>query len=1549
MNENSHIHHKQSVKGSNQTNNIIGNEQDNSIIIQSPMKGLRSEMEGRTLKECVLWEIKELISQVLGIPKDKFYSDENLADYGFDSISLGEFSTVLNNKYSIDMTPDVFFGYPTVDRLSEYLLNKYNKEMEEFHLVGKREVDIEFKKPIDSISREIGNQRKNSGSMRTSKLVSSHRTDSIMTFEEIWQNTELVINEKSIRSIVIFVTNETSRQVIGKKIKQLSPDTELFFIRCGDHYEKKSTNSFTVNEGDKSGYITSFKEIKASVGNVDAVLYMWPIEDGKWITDPTGILYMLQGMAEARVKTKRVLIAGGYKDELERSHIESWIGIERSTGLIMPGTKISIVIANCEETGSVDWAELLWKELHATKAESVWYRGNRRKVSRIRPKQIEKNTKNVPLKKRGVYLLTGGVGGLGMIFSRWLAEKYHAKLILINRSSLESKKDKLKQLQDIGAEVLYFSADVCDSEQLKRAVQAGKERFGKIDGVIHAAGIEGKGSILEKSMEDYLRCLGPKVQGTLALEEALQGEKLDFMCYFSSSSAIIGDFGNCDYAVGNRFLMSYGTYRDKADYTGKTVVINWPLWKSEGMGFADEEGSKMYLKSSGQRFIESEEGTEIFEELLQQTNIQHLVMTGNKERIYKFLRLEEKSEVAVNKVKEKKKVMVSPGKGRKSEMKDWSIEQCVLWELKDAVNQILKVPKERMDVEENLADFGFDSISLIEFGNNISSRYKLNITPDVFFGYPTLKRLSGYLLDKYIREMEGYYKESEEKVNLKTKNVTNIIYTPDGKKKRNSRRKRFSNNSTIKEELDPIAIIGISGRFPEARNVAELWSILVDGREVIKEAPSLRTEWTKEDGKEKKFGVLPGIPEFEPSFFEISPREAMSMDPRQRLLLQETWRALEDAGYRSRSYDSKKVGMFVGIEEGDYKSLVDDEASITSNHNAILAARLSYFLDLEGPNMAINTACSSGLVALHQACQSLRNGECDTAIAAGANLMTTPGSYISMSKAGMLSEDNRCYAFDKRANGMVPAEAIAVVVLKRLSKAEADKNPVYATILGSGINYDGKTNGITAPSGPSQSNLIKEVYERFTINPQDMEYIVTHGTGTKLGDPVEINALAEAFKDFTEESSYCALTSVKPNIGHTLAASGIVSLISLVMSLKHETIPASINCEQLNDYIHWENSPFYVNRANREWKDRGGKKRLGAVSSFGMSGTNAHVVVQSYIPEEKERNHQTKSKEIPYYLLALSAKTPESLQQRIHDIKVIFERKQDMGPSELANISYTLMEGRQHFQYRCAIVVTDTKDAILLLGEAGSNGIGSNLFKGTVSRDFTAETAITKSVKELIERCQEVEGIPKTYKENIGKLAGYYCLGYEVSCEKLLSQVKPTKVNLPTYPFIKKEYWVNKKISRTLSKNNDYNQSIDVSKETREYSKVFFQQKQVEQKKDKIESKNEPTVKLKEVESLSSNERMITTKFTRIALNPLTVSSGFSSKDSLDIKNKKAVALLELPSQEKSIQNDKVEIPKEKLLKEVSKSLAEELYMEEEDIDLEKSFIELGLDSIVGV
>lgn len=753
-------------------------------------------------------------------------------------------------------------------------------------------------------------------------------------------------------------------------------------------------------------------------------------------------------------------------------------------------------------------------------------------------------------------------------------------------------------------------------------------------------------------------------------------------------------------------------------------------------------------------------------------------------------------------------IQVKSGKGRRPEMKGFTIKQCVIWELKHIISSILKIQEDKIDVTDSLESFGFDSINLVELAISVNDTYGLELTPDIFFSYPSIESFSGYLLEKETGLMNTFYMAEVNKVknpvSVLEKQGLGAVKTSPGPirdiPKQEIKKKSFGNRFAGNEKRqESIAVIGISGRFPGARNVDEFWDILQNGKEVISKVPKERTEWQglydhtdAETEAGRKMGVISGVDEFDPQFFEISPREAISMDPKQRLMLQEMWKALEDAGYSKDALENEKVGMFVGAEEGDYRELLDEEIGITSNHNAVLAARLAYFLNMKGPNMTINTACSSGLVALHQACLSIRNGECDTAVVAAANILTTPGSYLAMEKAGMLSKDGKCYAFDKRANGMVPAEAVAVVVLKRLDKAQQDKNPIYATVIGSGINYDGKTNGITAPSGNAQATLMKDVYDRFHVNPQDISYIVTHGTGTKLGDPIEINALSDAFKEYTQETEYCALTSTKSNIGHALAASGIVSFISLVLAMKKERIPASINCEQVNDYIHWKDSPFYINYKNKEWKDCNGKRRIGCVSAFGMSGTNAHVVLQSYSTKEEEKEYFSEQESKPGYMLVFSAKNEETLKNKISDFTHMLENREDISDGELSAISYTLMKGRQHFNYRCAFVVRDKADAVNILHGVLNDEKLPNVYFGKVGKEFVPNEIMADTIEELALNIAGGFSEPLKYQKMLLALAEFYCMGYDGFWNKLWAH-NIQLVHLPTYPFLKKHFWPNNK------------------------------------------------------------------------------------------------------------------------------------------------------------
>jgi acyl transferase domain-containing protein len=369
---------------------------------------------------------------------------------------------------------------------------------------------------------------------------------------------------------------------------------------------------------------------------------------------------------------------------------------------------------------------------------------------------------------------------------------------------------------------------------------------------------------------------------------------------------------------------------------------------------------------------------------------------------------------------------------------------------------------------------------------------------------------------------------------------------------------------------------------------------------------------------------------------------------------------------------------------------------------------------------------------------------------------------------------------------MVPGEAVVAVVLKTVSRAERDGDPIHAVIRASGINYDGKTNGITAPSGVSQAALLRAVYQHYRIQADDIDYIVTHGTGTKLGDPIEINALYDAFRHYTQKQAYCALTSTKTNLGHTLAASGLVSLISLVQALRHHTIPASLHCQQENDYINWKESPFYVNKASRAWQPVAGQTRIGAVSAFGISGTHAHMVVQSY-DQDQQANAAGSTRQAPSHLLVLSAKTEAGLHDKINDLVAVLQGKQ-WDRHSLSAMSYTLLEGRHHFQYRCAVVVEDRDHAIGLLQQAAGKEKLPNLLHGKVARDFAAQKMMQQYAQELVAQGTSLWEQKSPYQDLLLALADAYCQGYVLDWSGLYGDIKPRRISLPTYPFAKERY-----------------------------------------------------------------------------------------------------------------------------------------------------------------
>lgn len=529
---------------------------------------------------------------------------------------------------------------------------------------------------------------------------------------------------------------------------------------------------------------------------------------------------------------------------------------------------------------------------------------------------------------------------------------------------------------------------------------------------------------------------------------------------------------------------------------------------------------------------------------------------------------------------------------------------------------------------------------------------------------------------------------------------------------------------------EPIAVIGMGCRLPgEANDPEAFWRLLSEGVDAITEIPPSR--WDVDAFYDSKIavagkmytrsgGFLDQVDLFDPEFFGISPREAVGIDPQQRLLLEVSWEALEHAGLAPDKLVGSQTGVFTGICFNDYAQLglysgdvnTIDPYNVTGNGQSIIAGRISYVLGLEGPSMALDTACSSSLLAIHLACQSLRLGECNLALAGGVNLMLRPEVTVGFSQLHALAPDGRCKTFDASANGYARGEGSAVVVLKRLSDALADGDRILALVRGSAVNHDGRSNGLTAPNGAAQEAVIRQALASANLEPTDISYVEAHGTGTSLGDPIEVQALGSVLGNRSEP---LMVGSVKTNFGHLESAAGIAGFIKVVLALQHEAIPPHLHFSEPSPYIPWHEWPITVPTSLTPWVSNGSPRRAG-LSSFGMSGTNAHLILQEAPKTQPDSiksdlNTQTTAESGRLHLLTLSAKTEEAL----HDLLGQYEKHLAANPSlRLEDLCFTANGGRAHFEHRLAILTDSTADLAQKVQTRQAGKKNSRTFQGQI-------------------------------------------------------------------------------------------------------------------------------------------------------------------------------------------------------------------------------------------
>lgn len=493
-----------------------------------------------------------------------------------------------------------------------------------------------------------------------------------------------------------------------------------------------------------------------------------------------------------------------------------------------------------------------------------------------------------------------------------------------------------------------------------------------------------------------------------------------------------------------------------------------------------------------------------------------------------------------------------------------------------------------------------------------------------------------------------------------------------------------------KRQSEPIAVIGMSCRFPGDANTPEqFWELLKNGMDAITEIP--RDRWNIDEyydpdpDKPGKMstrwgGFIKNLDLFDAHFFGIAPREAAGLDPQQRLLLELSWEALERAGQSPDQLMNSQTGVFIGVSGNDYfqlqmeNGIEDIDAYLASgNAHSIATGRLSYALGLRGPSFPVDTACSSSLVATHLAVQSLRNGECRLALAGGVNIILSPETTVALTKAHMLSPDGRCKTFDARADGFVRGEGGGVILLKRLSDAQADGDSILALIRGSAINQDGRSNGLTAPNGPSQEDVIRAALANAGIHPKQIGYVETHGTGTSLGDPIEVQALAGVLGEGRTDPVF--IGSVKTNVGHLESAAGIAGMIKTILMLQHREIPPHLHLQTPNPYIPWAELPVSIPAKLTPWQSEG--DQYAGVSSFGFSGTNSHIVLSSAPVPAEAATATTR----PLHLLTVSARSEDALKQLAGSYATYLTRH----PENVSSLTYTASAGRSHFNHRLAI------------------------------------------------------------------------------------------------------------------------------------------------------------------------------------------------------------------------------------------------------------------------